>query len=137
MRQVAKENTNVTGDRTASGQCRRHTNRRGAALASYGLVLMSAILVSSLFTQAGFAAGDAAAGQAKSAVCAACHGATGNSMNPEWPNLAGQKDVYLMAQMKSFRDGTRKNALMSPMAAALSDEDIENLAAYFSSQTCE
>lgn len=76
-------------------------------------------------------AGDAAAGKAKAAVCAACHGTNGISMIPSYPNLAGQKEQYLVAQMKAFRDGQRKNMIMAPMAANLSDEDIANLAAYY------
>ena len=79
------------------------------------------------------AAGDAAAGKAKSATCGACHGANGISTNDIWPNLAGQKEGYLVAQMKAFRDGERKNPMMAPMAAGLSDDDIANLAAYYSS----
>ena len=79
-------------------------------------------------------AGDAAAGKAKSAVCAACHGPDGKSMNPMWPHLAGQQEVYLAKQMKDFRDGKRQDPTMAPMAAALSDEDIANLAAYYASK---
>jgi cytochrome c553 len=79
-------------------------------------------------------AGDAAAGKAKSAICAACHGATGESPNPLWPNLAGQKEQYLAKQIKAFRDGDRKDPMMAPMVASLSDDDIANLAAYFSAQ---
>lgn len=79
------------------------------------------------------AAADAAAGKTKSATCAACHGATGISTNDLWPNLAGQKEGYLVAQMKAFRDGNRANPMMAPMAAALSDEDIADLAAYYAS----
>ena len=79
-------------------------------------------------------AADAAAGQAKSALCAACHGPAGNSTNPLWPNLAGQKEQYLAKQIKAFRDGTRKDATMAPMVAALSDDDIANLAAYYAAQ---
>ncbi|KAA9130811.1 cytochrome c [Marinihelvus fidelis] len=77
-------------------------------------------------------AADPEAGKAKSATCVACHGADGISPNPLWPNLAGQKDQYLVKQMKAFRDGDRKDPLMTPMAAGLSDEDIANLAAYYS-----
>ena len=80
-----------------------------------------------------YAAGDAAAGKAKSGLCAACHGAEGVSSNDIWPNLAGQKEGYLKKQIKAFRDGDRKDPMMSPMASPLSDDDIENLAAYFSS----
>ena len=79
-------------------------------------------------------AGDAAAGKAKSAICASCHGPTGISMSPLWPNLAGQKEQYLIKQIKAFRDGTRQDPMMAPMVAALTDTDIENLAAYYSSQ---
>ena len=78
------------------------------------------------------AAGDAAAGKAKAAVCAACHGANGISANALWPNLAGQKADYIAKQLKAFKAGTRKDPLMSPQAAQLSDQDMENLAAYFS-----
>lgn len=78
-------------------------------------------------------AGDAAAGKIKSATCAACHGPNGISPNDMWPNLAGQKAGYLVAQMKAFRDGQRPNPMMAPMAAPLSDDDIANLAAYYSS----
>ena len=78
-------------------------------------------------------AADAEAGKAKSATCVACHGMDGHSANPLWPNLAGQKDQYLIKQMKDFRDGKRSDPVMAPMAAGLSDEDIANLAAYYSS----
>ena len=81
------------------------------------------------------AAGDAAAGKAKSASCAGCHGADGNSVNPEWPNLAGQGDGYLAKQLHDFKGGLRENATMAPMAAPLTDEDMQDLAAYFSSQS--
>lgn len=77
-------------------------------------------------------AGDAAAGKAKSATCAGCHGPAGISNNPLWPNLAGQKEAYLVKQMKAFRDGTRTDPMMAPMAKPLTDEDIANLATYYS-----
>jgi cytochrome c553 len=86
-----------------------------------------------LSASVGMAAGDAAAGKAKAGTCAGCHGPNGISANPLWPNLAGQKDAYLAKQLKAFRDGTRTDPVMSPMAKPLSDADIENLAAYFSS----
>jgi cytochrome c553 len=81
------------------------------------------------------AVGSAEAGQAKSATCMACHGADGNSVNPEWPNLAGQHSSYIEKQLRHFKAGERQNTLMSPMAMILSDEDIADLAAYFSAQT--
>ena len=78
-------------------------------------------------------AGDAAAGKAKATTCIACHGREGVSPNDIWPNLAGQKKGYLVKQIKAFRDGKRQEPLMKPMVQNLSDEDIENLAEYFSS----
>jgi cytochrome c553 len=81
------------------------------------------------------AAGTIEAGQAKSATCMACHGMDGNSANPEWPSLAGQHSTYILKQLKHFKAGERQNALMSPMAMILADQDMEDLAAYFSSQT--
>jgi len=80
------------------------------------------------------AAGDAAAGKEKSALCAACHGADGNSPNPMWPSLAGQHTEYAVEQLHAFKDGTRENPQMTPMAMPLSDQDIEDLAAYFAAQ---
>lgn len=78
-------------------------------------------------------AADIAAGKAKSAVCGACHGQNGIAMIPMYPHLAGQNEQYLVLQMKAFRDGTRKNMQMTPMAKGLSDEDIANISAYYAS----
>lgn len=75
--------------------------------------------------------GDPAAGRKKAAACVECHGADGRSPNREWPNLAGQKPDYLIKQMRKFRDGMRQDPLMSPVAATLSNEDINDLAAWF------
>jgi cytochrome c553 len=80
-------------------------------------------------------AGDAALGAQKAAVCGACHGMTGSSVNPEWPSLAGQPASFIVGQLQQFRDGTRVNPLMTPMAAPLSDADMADLAAYFAQQT--
>jgi cytochrome c553 len=81
-----------------------------------------------------FAAGDATSGKSKATACGACHGVTGISTNDAWPSLAGQKQAYLVTQMKAFRDGTRTDPLMNPLAKPLSDQDIQDLAAYFSTQ---
>ena len=78
-------------------------------------------------------AGDAVAGKSKAASCAGCHGATGVSNNPMWPNLAGQQAGYLAKQLRAFRDGSRSDPMMGPMAKPLNDADIDNLAAYYSS----
>ena len=81
--------------------------------------------------------GDAAAGKVLAATCAACHGAAGASVNPAWPNLAGQHAGYLVNALQAFKSGTRPNAMMSGMAAGLSDADINNVAAYFSQASCK
>ncbi len=97
------------------------------------LLLTSTFLAAGLISSNAIAGGDAAAGKAKSAICASCHGAAGISATPMWPNLAGQKEMYLAKQLKAFKSGTRKDPTMAPMAAPLSDDDINNLAAYFAS----
>ena len=97
------------------------------------LILLATVLV--VFCMGTANAGDAAAGKSKSTLCASCHGPDGVSANPMWPNLAGQKDQYLIKQMKAFRDGVRKDPLMSPMSLNLTDDDIADLAAYYASQT--
>ncbi len=84
----------------------------------------------------GAMAGDIAAGQAKSAVCAACHNANGISVIPMYPNLAGQKEAYLVSSLKAYKSQERKGgnaAIMWGITAPLTDSDIENLAAYYSS----
>lgn len=91
----------------------------------------AALLLPTLFNPA-MAAGDAAAGQAKSAVCAACHGADGKALQPAYPNLAGQHASYIAKQLTDYREGDRINVLMSGQAANLSDQDILDLAAYYS-----
>lgn len=80
------------------------------------------------------AAGDASAGKEKSSTCVACHGADGNSANPEWPKLAGQHPDYLVKQLKEFKAGERENQTMAPMAAPLSEQDMQDLAAYYAAQ---
>jgi len=79
----------------------------------------------------------AAAGQAKASACAACHGAAGVSANPMWPSLAGQPRDYLVAAMRAYKSGTRKNAMMAGIAQGVSDEDAANLSAYYSSASCK
>ena len=76
---------------------------------------------------------DTSAGKAKAAVCAGCHGAKGVSVNPAWPSLAGQQKDYLVASLKAYREGTRKNPVMAGMAKGLTDADLDALATYFSS----
>lgn len=82
--------------------------------------------------------GDAKAGEAKAAVCAACHGPAGNSVNPEWPKLAGQHAGYTLAQLKAFKqpmqDSPRYNPIMSSQAQMLNEQDMLDVAAYFAAQ---
>lgn len=98
---------------------------------------LGAFLAVSLSAAMPLAAADIEAGKTKSAVCAGCHGADGNSANPEWPTLAGQSPQYMVKQLKDFKAGTRENATMAPMAAALSEEDMEDVAAFYASQNAK
>ena len=92
------------------------------------------LVVGSLAALSAGAAGSPEKGAAKSAVCAACHGATGNSVNPEWPSLAGLGADYIVAQLNNFKDGKRNNPVMMPNAMTLSADDMADLGAYFDSQ---
>ena len=98
-------------------------------------ILISAVVAAASLTAVSAFAGDAAAGKSKSAVCAACHLADGNSVNPLWPKLAGQHEDYIIKQLKEFKSTARKDPVMMGQVAALTEEDMDNLAAYFSSQT--
>lgn len=77
-------------------------------------------------------AGDVKAGRAKALMCQACHGLDGLSKAPDAPNIAGQTEPYMVAQLQAFKSGARKSEAMSMVAPSLSDTDIEDLAAYFS-----
>ena len=79
-------------------------------------------------------AADLEKGKTVSAMCAACHGADGNSTNPIWPKIAGQHANYIVKQLHDFKSGARVNAQMQPIAASLSDEDMANVAAYYANQ---
>ena len=96
-------------------------------LLSLGLVAMSPAM----------AAGDASAGEANSAVCSACHGADGNSVNPAWPKIAGQGEKYLLKQMRDIKSGERNVPEMTGIVAGLSDQDLEDLAAYYAAGTMQ
>ena len=79
--------------------------------------------------------GNAKAGEEKAGtICIACHGPLGNSVNPVWPKLAGQQSAYIYKQLMDFRSGARQNVLMSTQAAALSDQEVLDVTAYFSQQ---
>jgi cytochrome c553 len=78
-------------------------------------------------------AGDPGAGKRKATACAVCHGKDGISKRADAPSIAGQSEVYLVSALKAYRDGERRNEMMSVMARTLSDEDIADLAAWFAS----
>ncbi|MBE8190506.1 MAG: c-type cytochrome [Candidatus Thioglobus sp.] len=90
------------------------------------------ITIALMLSAAAIADGDIAKGKAKSAACAGCHGANGIAIAPNFPNLAGQKYLYLTKAIAAYRDGVRNDPTMKAMTAALTDADIENLGAYFS-----
>ncbi len=96
-------------------------------------VMTGAMTLLMLFGGTAASAGDPAAGGRKSAHCVACHGEAGVSTNPLFPHLAGQRAGYLQLQLEAFRTGERYHPLMSPVAQALTPEDMNDLAVYFSS----
>jgi len=98
------------------------------------VILAVSIVFGFAATQPLFAQGDASAGQAKSALCATCHGAEGNSEISINPKLAGQNVNYIIKQLRDYQSGNRVNATMSAMVAALTDQDILDIAAWYSSQ---
>jgi cytochrome c553 len=83
----------------------------------------------------GLADGSAEAGKAKALTCGACHGPDGNSVNPVWPSIAGQHPTYIFEQLQAFKSGTRTEPLMLGQTMLLTDDDMRNLAAYFSGLT--
>lgn len=94
-------------------------------------ILMPIICILSIFNMA-YATNTA---QEKAITCSACHGPQGISFNPEWPNLAGQHAAYLLKQLQEFKQGKTRNALvMTPMVAALSEKDMQDLATFYSTQ---
>ncbi|MGZ0786351.1 cytochrome c4 [Pseudomonas sp. TKO26] len=96
--------------------------------------LLVSLLLTLGITGVAHAAGDAAAGQAKAAVCGACHGPDGNSMAPNFPKLAGQGEKYLDKQLHDIKSGKRQVLEMTGLLTNLSDQDLADLAAYFASQ---
>lgn len=102
---------------------------------------MNKLLISMLLTLGitgvAHAAGDAAAGQTKAAVCGACHGADGNSAIANFPKLAGQNEKYLVKQMKDIKTGVRPVVEMTGLLDSLNDQDLADLAAYFAKQATQ
>ncbi|EGU55446.1 cytochrome c553 [Vibrio nigripulchritudo ATCC 27043] len=99
-------------------------------------VAISCALSAAILSGGAYAAGDVNAGKAKAAVCAACHGADGIALIDGYPNLKGQNEKYIVTSLKAYKANQRTGglaAVMSAQAMALSDQDMENLAAYYSS----
>jgi cytochrome c553 len=101
---------------------------------TFGRTLLM-LLALAFACQAAVAGGDPAAGKEKSSTCAACHGPTGDSENPQFPKIAGQYEDYLVQALHEYKSGKRKNGIMQGIVAGLSYDDMENLAAYFASQS--
>ncbi len=99
-----------------------------------GVRIFAVLAGAMLFCTTAVAGGDAGAGKEKSTVCASCHGVSGESVMPEYPILAGQHQDYLEHALKAYRSGERSNPIMAAFVAALSDEDIADLAAYYAAQ---
>jgi cytochrome c553 len=97
------------------------------------IVRIAAILMALAATLPASALADAAAGRTKAAICATCHGPDGISRIPNAPHIAGQPEIYLSEQLKAYRAETRKDPMMTVISKPLSDEDIADLAAWFSS----
>lgn len=95
--------------------------------------LLAATALLALVPQA-IAEGDATAGQQKVATCAACHGMDGNSVNPQWPSLAGQHASYIIETLAAFKSGKRSDVLMNAQAMILADADVADVAAYYAAQ---
>ncbi|GMW07166.1 MAG: c-type cytochrome [Gammaproteobacteria bacterium] len=113
----------------------KHPRELFAVSAATTGALAALIVMALMPATAARAAGSVEAGQTKAVVCTACHGPNGNSVNPEWPSLAGQNQAYFIRTLKAFKSGERSNPLMTAQAMTLSDDDIADLAAYFAAQT--
>ncbi|MFM1547228.1 MAG: c-type cytochrome [Candidatus Pseudothioglobus sp.] len=98
------------------------------------IIILATVLLAS-FSSSIIAAGDAEAGQTKSATCMGCHGLAGNSEIASFPKLAGQGEAYLLKQLQNFKSGERNNAIMAGVASLLSEQDMMDIAAYYSIQT--
>ncbi len=97
--------------------------------------LTMCVLLSGAAWAQGLVDGSAEAGKAKALTCGACHGPDGNSVNPVWPSIAGQHPTYIVEQLQAFKSGTRTEPLMLGQTMLLTDDDMRNLAVYFSGLT--
>jgi cytochrome c553 len=99
-----------------------------AALTAFSLLLGGTVSADPLVE------GSEEAGKARAATCAACHGADGNSVNPQWPSLAGQHAAYIVKQLEAFKEGSRSDVLMTAQAMPLSQQEMRDLAVYYAAQ---
>src|SRR5450755_4294413 len=97
------------------------------------LWILAVTISGAIVSNSALPAGSVETGAGKAAVCQACHGANGNSANPEWPSLAGIGADYIAEQLQSFKDGKRNNPIMMPIASQLSAQDMADIGAYFDS----
>jgi cytochrome c553 len=111
---------------------RRRGLGKGLKMPGYWIAFALVCTVAAAGAGSAAAAGDAKSGRQKALQCQACHGLDGQSKLPEAPNLAGQNEIYLVKALKDYRGGARKNEMMSLAAANLTDQDIIDLAAYYS-----
>src|ERR1700735_4156616 len=95
------------------------------------LWILATVISGAIVSNSALPAGSVEAGAAKAVVCQACHGANGNSANPQWPSLAGLGADYIAEQLKNFKDGKRSDPVMTAQAQQLKDDDLPNLGAYF------
>ena len=96
-------------------------------------LILAAAISGAIVSGTAFSDGNAKVGETKAVVCHACHGANGNSANPQWPSLAGLGAQYIADQLQNFKNGKRQNAVMMPNAMALTPADMADLGAYFDS----
>lgn len=102
-----------------------------------GMRLLSAVIMGLAQSLVQGQADDTTAGESKSEPCAACHGPDGNSLVPEWPKLAGQNAAYISGQLAAFKSGAREDVNMNSITASLSEQDMEDLGAYYAGQIVE
>jgi len=126
--------TTVTKSNLSPAFLRRTLGRWNTALRALAVLIAVTVFAAPILADEALT-GDADAGAGKAATCGACHGADGNSVNPQWPSLAGQNASYIAATLKAFQNGSRSDVIMSAQAATLSEQDIVDLAAYFAAQT--
>jgi len=119
-----------TGERT-----HKNMNLQAEALSDQDMEDIAVYLNGQAGQPGAGSAGNAARGKSKSAICHACHGPAGNAVQTIYPNLGGQHQDYLEQTLRAFRDGSRPNAVMAGFAANLSDQDIEDITAWYASQS--